>query len=181
MIKDKITPENYEGYCELFKSRVMTTEQIDKYRLKMFMAGIIPGILFVIAFFSQVSDILIFLAMINFFITPVAIMAKAVVGDRKKSKTKLSSKYPNINVNIATYELENMLLEAKILEIKSIDGKICKKLDIEGYENYIKCEKIRQETMEDYKDVSFEINHFVSVDNLEKQKVKVKTMNKTGM
>lgn len=35
--------------------------------------------------------------------------------------------------------------------------------------------------MEDYKGVSFETNHFVSADNLEKQKVKVKTMNKIGM
>lgn len=56
------------GYYELFKSSFMTDEQMDKYSVKTFMAGIIPGILFMIR-------------------------------------------------------------------------NVCKKLDIEGYENYIKCEK----------------------------------------
>lgn len=181
MKKDGITPENYEGYCELFKSRFMTDEQIDNYRFKTFKSGIIPGILFIAAAFSNVSEILIFLTMINFLVTPVTVMVKTVVDDRNKSKAKLSSKYPNIDVNIATSELENMLLDAKILRVDSIDGHFFRKLDIEGYKNYVQCEKIKQEVISDYKKVPFEIDDFMSLDNLEKQKIKVKTMNKTGI
>jgi len=134
MNKDIITPENYEGYCELLKSKYCTEEQYDKYLTVMFQSGVIPGILFIIAVMFHVSDILIILSILNFLIVPTAVTAKTIVDDTKKTKAELASKYPDININVSLSRLNSMFKESGIKNIEASSLE---------YENYVKCEEIK--------------------------------------
>lgn len=181
MYKDKITPENYKGYCELFKSKYTTNEQMDRYYIQMFKSGIIPGILFVAAVMFKVSDLLVLLSIINFIVVPPVALGKSMIDDKKKFKKEFTSKYPDIDVNLTTSEIENLLMDSKILRCGVVNGQYRKELDIEGYENYIKCENVKQEVIDDWKKLPLEGDYSISPEELEKAKVKVKTMSKRGM
>ncbi len=172
MNKDKITPENYKGYCELLKSKYVTDEQYDKYLTKMFKSGIIPGILFVVSVIFHVPDVLILLSILNFLVVPTAVTAKTIIDDTKKTKAELAEKYPDININMSLSRLNSMFKEAGIKNIEASSLE---------YENYVKCEEIKQEVINDWKKSPLEVEPSISADELEKAKVKVKTMSKRGM
>lgn len=178
MNQNKITPENYEGYCELFKLGFISEEEKSKYIAKCFKAGIVPGILFVTSMVFNITDVLVFLSMINFLVVPPVVMCKAVANDRKKQRENLAIKYPNINIGLTQEQIENMLFDANILVYNLENGHFSQELDIDGYRNYAECEKVKNEVINDY---TYEITKddlTISSEQLEKVKVKVKTMSK---
>lgn len=175
-MNNKVTPENYEGYCELFKSKIANNAQIDKYVTKVSKTGIIPGILVVGSVVFHAADILVLLSIINFILVPPLAASISMLNDKRKLKKEFSSKYPDIDVNLTIYEIENMLIDAKILKCGVVNGQYRKELDVEGYKNYIKCEKIKQEVIDNYKKLPLEADYDVPSHELDKAKVKVKTM-----
>lgn len=178
---NKITPENYEGYCELYKSKFMGNDEVKsdiKYILKL---AIFTGILFVGSVFLGAPAAIVYLLAVNFAVVPTITFLRRISKKTKSLREDISNRYSNINVNLNFDELENMLIDAKILKCGVVNGQYCKELDIEGYKNYIKCEKLKQEFIDEYKKAPLEFDYSIPFQEFEKTKVKVKTIGKRGM
>lgn len=175
---DKITPENYEGYYELYKTKFMSNEEAKKFFINGIKCATIPAILFILTVVLNLNNIFVFLSAANFMVVPPLVMTKSMFGNRKKVKEQLATKYPNIDVNISIIELERMLKEANILRYEYVDGSYYQELDIDGYRNYVECEKIKKDVVkiDSYNYESIDLT--VSDEQLEKAKVKIKTLNR---
>ena len=175
---DKITPENYEGYCELYETKFMSNEESKKFFINGIKSAVIPAILFILTVILNLNNIFVFLSAANFIVVPTLVMAKSMFGNQKKVKEKLATKYPNIDVNISIIELERMLKEANILRYEYVDGSCYQEVDVEGYRNYIECEKIKKDVIKT-DSYNYElVDLAVSGEQLEKVKVKIKTLNR---
>ena len=175
---DKITPENYEGHCELYKSKFISNEEAKKLFINGIKYAVIPAILFILTVVLNLNNIFVFLSAANFIVMPPLVMTKSMFGNRKKVKEQLATKYPNIDVNISTFELERMLKEANILRYEYVDGSYYQELDIEGYRNYIECEKIKNDVIKTDRYNYEPADLTIWDDKLEKAKVKMKTLNR---
>lgn len=82
----------------------------------------------------------------------------------------LQKKYPNINATVTYDELKSALQEANILKLEQ--GRYA--LDIDGYQNYIECERVRDEVIQEEKTVYRAIENDFSVPDVELQKARVK-------
>lgn len=175
---DKITPENYEGYCELYKSKFMSNGEAKKLLINGIKSAVIPAILFILTVILNLNNIFVFLSAANFIVVPTLVMSKSMFDNSKKVKEQLATKYPNIDVNVSIVELERMLEEANILKYENIDGSYYKELDVEGYRNYIECEKIKNDVIKTDRYNYEPADLTIWDDKLEKAKVKIKTLNR---
>lgn len=84
----------------------------------------------------------------------------------------LQKKYPNMNSSVTYNELKTALQNANILKLEQ--GRYV--LDIGGYQNYIECERVRDEVIREYVYRAIENDFSILDEELQKAKEKVKTV-----
>ena len=176
--KLKITPENYKGYCELYKSRyfIKSDEFMKTYFCPVFKTFCLTGTLLIGIAIFKVPTFILNLATANFAIMPFVVYGKTIWNEKKNRKKYFETNYPNINGKVSLIELREALEEAKILKYVYHGSEHFQELDIKGYSNYIECEKIKNEVINDHTYEIAQCAFSIEDEELEKAKVKVKTM-----
>lgn len=167
----KITKENYEGYCELYKSFHFSNE--DNKKLGRNTCLVLAVLLFCMIALPilQVSGTVIGISCY----TSLALVAATFIGTAMKlTKDKLKdikATYPELEVKVDFDELVDALENAKILKYK--DAKKTEfVLDLEAFNQNLKCEEEFNKYIEETKYQAIEIVHEIPEEQLEKAKVK---------
>lgn len=175
--KLKITPENYEGYCELYKKYFISDDKLIKNYFKpVFKTFCLTGALFIGIAIFKAPPFILNLATANFAIMPFVVLGKTICTQKKDREKYFETNYPNINEKVSFSELREALEKAKILKYVHHGSNCFQELDIKGYLNYIECEKIKNEVINENTHEIAQVNFNIPDSELEKVKVKVKTM-----
>lgn len=110
------------------------------------------------------------------FTVPMIVAFVQSVAIKKKKKKAVASQYPDIDSNISFDELELALANKKILKYKEENDKIYNFYDITGYKNYIRSIELKDEMKKEDSYKCLKNDFSISDEELEKVKVKVKTM-----
>ena len=143
----EINENNYKGYVELYKTKLITPDREKKETLKSTLIGL--GFMFVIPFIS-----ISFFKSINFncsaelglsmFAADIGYIFLSIKSSEKKTKLQIKEKYPYIDLSLDMMEVEKALKEAKILVYD--ENHVL--LDVKSYEQRLESEKEIREGLE---------------------------------
>ena len=140
----EINENNYKGYVELYKTKLITPDREKKEKLKSTLIGL--GVMFVIPFISisffksinfNCSAELGLSLLLSMFAADIGYIFSSIKSSEKKTKLQIKEKYPYIDLSLDMLEVEKALKEAKIL----VYDENYLLLDVKSYEQRLKFEK----------------------------------------
>lgn len=140
----EINENNYKGYVELYKTKLITPDREKKEKLKSTLIGL--GVMFVIPFISisffksinfNCSAELGLSLLLSMFAADIGYIFSSIKSSEKKTKLQIKEKYPYIDLSLDMMEVEKALKEAKILVYD--ENHVL--LDVKSYEQRLKFEK----------------------------------------
>ena len=140
----EINKNNYKGYVELYKTKLITPDREKKEKLKSTLIGL--GVMFVIPFISisffksinfNCSAELGLSLLLSMFAADIGYIFSSIKSSEKKTKLQIKEKYPYIDLSLDMLEVEKALKEAKILVYD--ENHVL--LDVKSYEQRLKFEK----------------------------------------
>lgn len=140
----EINENNYKGYVELYKTKLITPDREKKEKLKSTLIGL--GVMFVIPFISisffksinfNCSAELGLSLLLSMFAADIGYIFSSIKSSEKKTKLQIKEKYPYIDLSLDMLEVEKALKEAKILVYD--ENNVL--LDVKSYEQRLKFEK----------------------------------------
>ncbi len=147
----EINENNYKGYVELYKTKLITPDREKKEKLKSTLIGL--GVMFVIPFISisffksinfNCSAELGLSLLLSMFAADIGYIFSSIKSSEKKTKLQIKEKYPYIDLSLDMMEVEKALKEAKILVYD--ENHVL--LDIKSYEQRLESEKEIREGLE---------------------------------
>lgn len=147
----EINENNYKGYVELYKTKLITPDREKKEKLKSTLIGL--GFMFVIPFISisffksinfNCSAELGLSLLLSMFAADIGYIFLSIKSSEKKTKLQIKEKYPYIDLSLDMMEVEKALKEAKILVYD--ENHVL--LDVKSYEQRLKIEKGIRENLE---------------------------------
>lgn len=176
----KITLENCEGYSKLHNKYSLNQYESNKMKKNIKKSLVITVIaipLSVVFAIVGVEKLIVTLVFSCGVFTPAIVFSQNLYSIEKKHEKDVALQYPDINTNVSHDELEETLKMTGILKYKSDEyGKIHEIYDIKGYKNCILANQIKKEMLEEQAYKKFENDFNVSNKEMDKVKVKVKTM-----
>lgn len=140
----EINENNYKGYVELYKTKLITPDREKKEKLKSTLIGL--GVMFVIPFISisffksinfNCSAELGLSLLLSMFAADIGYIFSSIKSSEKKTKLQIKEKYPYIDLSLDMLEVEKALKEAKVLVYE--ENHVL--LDVKSYEQRLKFEK----------------------------------------
>ncbi len=147
----EINENNYKGYVELYKTKLITPDREKKEKLKSTLIGL--GFMFVIPFISisffksinfNCSAELGLSLLLSMFAADIGYIFLSIKSSEKKTKLQIKEKYPYIDLSLDMMEVEKALKEAKILVYD--ENHVL--LDVKSYEQRLESEKEIRESLE---------------------------------
>ncbi len=147
----EINENNYKGYAELYKTKLITPDREKKEKLKSTLIGL--GVMFVIPFISisffksinfNCSAELGLSLLLSMFAADIGYIFSSIKSSEKKTKLQIKEKYPYIDLSLDMMEVEKALKEAKILVYEGNHVL----LDVKSYEQRLESEKEIREGLE---------------------------------
>lgn len=147
----EINENNYKGYVELYKTKLITPDREKKENLKSTLIGL--GFMFVIPFISisffksinfNCSVELGLSLLLSMFAADIGYIFLSIKSSEKKTKLQIKEKYPYIDLSLDMMEVEKALKEAKILVYD--ENHVL--LDVKSYEQRLESEKEIREGLE---------------------------------
>lgn len=147
----EINENNYRGYVELYKTKLITSDREKKEKLKSTLIGL--GFMFVIPFISisffksinfNCSAELGLSLLLSMFAADIGYIFLSIKSSEKKTKLQIKEKYPYIDLSLDMMEVEKALKEAKILVYD--ENHVL--LDVKSYEQRLESEKEIREGLE---------------------------------
>lgn len=147
----EINENNYKGYVELYKTKLITPDKEKKEKLKSTLIGL--GFMFVIPFISisffksinfNCSAELGLSLLLSMFAADIGYIFLSIKSSEKKTKLQIKEKYPYIDLSLDMMEVEKALKEAKILVYD--ENHVL--LDVKSYEQRLESEKEIREGLE---------------------------------
>ncbi|HCJ32446.1 MAG TPA: hypothetical protein DHV70_06135 [Firmicutes bacterium] len=147
----EINENNYKGYVELYKTKLITPDREKKETLKSTLIGL--GFMFVIPFISisffksinfNCSAELGLSLLLSMFAADIGYIFLSIESSEKKTKLQIKEKYPYIDLSLDMMEVEKALKEAKILVYD--ENHVL--LDVKSYEQRLESEKEIREGLE---------------------------------
>lgn len=147
----EINENNYKGYVELYKTKLITPDREKKEELKSTLIGL--GFMFVIPFISisffksinfNCSAELGLSLLLSMFAADIGYIFLSIKSSEKKTKLQIKEKYPYIDLSLDMMEVEKALKEAKILVYD--ENHVL--LDVKSYEQRLESEKEIREGLE---------------------------------
>ncbi len=147
----EINENNYRGYVELYKTKLITPDREKKEKLKSTLIGL--GFMFVIPFISisffksinfNCSAELGLSLLLSMFAADIGYIFLSIKSSEKKTKLQIKEKYPYIDLSLDMMEVEKALKEAKILVYD--ENHVL--LDVKSYEQRLESEKEIREGLE---------------------------------
>lgn len=147
----EINENNYKGYVELYKTKLITPDREKKEKLKSTLIGL--GVMFVIPFISisffksinfNCSAELGLSLLLSMFAADIGYIFSSIKSSEKKTKLQIKEKYPYIDLSLDMLEVEKALKEAKILVYD--ENHVL--LDVKSYEQRLESEKEIREGLE---------------------------------
>ena len=147
----EINENNYKGYVELYKTKLITPDREKKEKLKSTLIGL--GFMFVIPFISisffksinfNCSAELGLSLLLSMFAAYIGYIFLSIKSSEKKTKLQIKEKYPYIDLSLDMMEVEKALKEAKILVYD--ENHVL--LDVKSYEQRLESEKEIREGLE---------------------------------
>ena len=147
----EINENNYQGYVELYKTKLITPDREKKEKLKSTLIGL--GFMFVIPFISisffksinfNCSAELGLSLLLSMFAADIGYIFLSIKSSEKKTKLQIKDKYPYIDLSLDMMEVEKALKEAKILVYD--ENHVL--LDVKSYEQRLESEKEIREGLE---------------------------------
>lgn len=147
----EINENNYKGYVELYKTKLITPDREKKETLKSTLIGL--GFMFVIPFISisffksinfNCSAELGLSLLLSMFAADIGYIFLSINSSEKKTKLQIKEKYPYIDLSLDMMEVEKALKEAKILVYD--ENHVL--LDVKSYEQRLESEKEIREGLE---------------------------------
>lgn len=147
----EINENNYKGYVELYKTKLITPDREKKETLKSTLIGL--GFMFVIPFISisffksinfNCSAELGLSLLLSMFAADIGYIFLSIQSSEKKTKLQIKEKYPYIDLSLDMMEVEKALKEAKILVYD--ENHVL--LDVKSYEQRLESEKEIREGLE---------------------------------
>ena len=147
----EINENNYKGYVELYKTKLITPDREKKENLKSTLIGL--GVMFVIPFISisffksinfNCSAELGLSLLLSMFAADIGYIFSSIKSSEKKTKLQIKEKYPYIDLSLDMMEVEKALKEAKILVYD--ENHVL--LDVKSYEQRLESEKEIREGLE---------------------------------
>ncbi len=147
----EINENNYKGYVELYKTKLITPDREKKEKLKSTLIGL--GFMFVIPFISisffksinfNCSAELGLSLLLSMFAADIGYIFLSIESSEKKTKLQIKEKYPYIDLSLDMMEVEKALKEAKILVYD--ENHVL--LDVKSYEQRLESEKEIREGLE---------------------------------
>lgn len=177
-----ITKDNYKGYVELYKKRFNMNCNLRKLAYRTLIPFAMLPLVIIITAVLKNGIIPIGLSVLETVVFVGAGSTNLIIFFNKKNDIEnkndkeVVEEYPYVNINVSDYELEDALIEAKILTYKYKNNVRYEYLDIEGYENYLKCEEEKEKYLEETKYDGYVVNPGVTQEELERVKEKVKKL-----
>lgn len=140
----EINENNYKGYVELYKTKLITPDREKKENLKSTLIGL--GFMFVIPFISisffksinfNCSAELGLSLLLSMFAADIGYIFLSIKSSEKKTKLQIKEKYPYVDLSLDMDEIVNALKEANVLVYK--ENRLL--LDVKSYEQRLKFEK----------------------------------------
>jgi len=147
----EINENNYKGYVELYKTKLITPDREKKENLKSTLIGL--GFMFVIPFISisffksinfNCSAELGLSLLLSMFAADIGYIFLSIKSSEKKTKLQIKEKYPYIDLSLDMMKVEKALKEAKILVYD--ENHVL--LDVKSYEQRLESEKEIREGLE---------------------------------
>ena len=147
----EINENNYKGYVELYKTKLITPDREKKEKLKSTLIGL--GVMFVIPFISisffksinfNCSAELGLSLVLSMFAADIGYIFLSIKSSEKKTKLQIKEKYPYIDLSLDMNEVEKALKEAKVLVYE--ENHVL--LDVKSYEQRLESEKEIREGLE---------------------------------
>lgn len=147
----EINENNYKGYVELYKTKLITPDREKKENLKSTLIGL--GFMFVIPFISisffksinfNCSAELGLSLLLSMFAADIGYIFLSINSSEKKTKLQIKEKYPYIDLSLDMNEVEKALKEAKVLVYE--ENHVL--LDVKSYEQRLESEKEIREGLE---------------------------------
>lgn len=147
----EINENNYKGYVELYKTKLVTPDREKKENLKSTLIGL--GFMFVIPFISisffksinfNCSAELGLSLLLSMFAADIGYIFLSIKSSEKKTKLQIKEKYPYIDLSLDMMDVEKALKEAKILVYD--ENHVL--LDVKSYEQRLESEKEIREGLE---------------------------------
>ena len=147
----EINENNYKGYVELYKTKLITPDREKKEKLKSTLIGL--GFMFVIPFISisffksinfNCSAELGLSLLLSMFAADIGYIFLSIKSSEKKTKLQIKEKYTYIDLSLDMMEVEKALKEAKILVYD--ENHVL--LDVKSYEQRLESEKEIREGLE---------------------------------
>ena len=147
----EINENNYKGYVELYKTKLITPDREKKEKLKSTLIGL--GFMFVIPFISisffksinfNCSAELGLSLLLSMFAADIGYIFLSIKSSEKKTKLQIKEKYPYIDLSLDMNEVEKALKEAKVLVYE--ENHVL--LDVKSYEQRLESEKEIREGLE---------------------------------
>lgn len=147
----EINENNYKGYVELYKTKLITPDREKKEKLKSTLIGL--GFMFVIPFISisffksinfNCSAELGLSLLLSMFAADIGYIFLSIKSSEKKTKLQIKEKYPYVDLSLDMNEVEKALKEAKVL----VYEKNHVLLDVKSYEQRLESEKEIREGLE---------------------------------
>ncbi len=147
----EINENNYKGYVELYKTKLITPDREKKETLKSTLIGL--GFMFVIPFISisffksinfNCSAELGLSLLLSMFAADIGYIFLSIKSSEKKTKLQIKEKYPYIDLSLDMMEVEKALKESKILVYD--ENHVL--LDVKSYEQRLESEKEIREGLE---------------------------------
>lgn len=147
----EINENNYKGYVELYKTKLITPDREKKENLKSTLIGL--GFMFVIPFISisffksinfNCSAELGLSLLLSMFAADIGYIFLSIKSSEKKTKLQIKEKYPYIDLSLDMNEVEKALKEAKVLVYE--ENHVL--LDVKSYEQRLESEKEIREGLE---------------------------------
>ena len=177
----KITLENCEGYSKLHEAHHFDENERNKIDSSGAKCMIVPFITLPASFALLITDVIgaFTAAPIIFggFAVPAIAILVQTVAIRKKHKKEVALQYPDINTNVSHDKLEEALEKVGILKYERDKyDELHRIYDINGYKNCILVNHVRKEMVQKQSYKSLKSDFTVSNKEMDKVKVKVKTM-----
>lgn len=147
----EINENNYKGYVELYKTKLITPDREKKETLKSTLIGL--GFMFVIPFISisffksinfNCSAELGLSLLLSMFAADIGYIFLSIKSSEKKTKLQIKEKYPYVDLSLDMNEVEKALKEAKVLVYE--ENHVL--LDVKSYEQRLESEKEIREGLE---------------------------------
>lgn len=186
MEKEKlvINKDNYKGYAELyaFKRQGIYCEDYtiwNNYIKKLLIFfGIAVAVLMITLPLNKLAllpEIIKYIEILLLWIGVSGFTVDYIIklnNYKKKKINQIKEEYPYVDTKIDILELEKSLEEARIITYEHRDSYTIEIMDVKGYENYIKCEEIKENYLEETKYKGYQINPMITDKELPKPKIK---------